>query len=71
MWVGGVQIKESRSKWTLLQSPPGVKSSGGYRAWLKNIKYWRKKLLRNEINFPEDNFSKSQSGSRESLDQVR
>ena len=48
-----------------------VKSSGTNRTWLNNIKNWRKKLTRNEIQFPEDSFSRSVSGSRESLDKVR
>ena len=54
-----------------------VKPNGSYKTWLNNIKQWRKKWLRNEINFPPDNFSKSSSksasasASRESLDQVR
>ena len=50
-----------------------VKPNGSYRSWLNNIKLWRKKWLRNEINFPADTFSKSPSPSpsRESLDEVR
>ena len=51
-----------------------VKPNGSYKSWLNNIKQWRKKWLRNEINFPADNFSNSasqQSASRESLDEVR
>ena len=50
-----------------------VKPNGNYKSWLNNIKQWRKKWLKNEINFPPDTFSKSPSasGSRESLDQVR
>ena len=59
------------------QSGPGcnsdVKPNGNYKSWLNNIKQWRKKWLRNEINFPADTFSKSPSPSpsRESLDKVR
>ena len=51
-----------------------VKPNGNYKSWLNNIKQWRKKWLRNEINFPAETFSKSPSASRasrESLDQVR
>ena len=51
-----------------------VKPNGSYKSWLNNIKQWRKKWLRNEINFPAETFSKSPSASRasrESLDQVR
>ena len=50
-----------------------VKPNGSYKNWLNNIKQWRKKWLKNEINFPAETFSKSPSSSpsRESLDQVR
>ena len=53
------------------KSAGDLKTGGSSRTWLNNIKHWRKKLLRNEINFPEDHFSRSVSGSGESLDQVR
>ena len=53
------------------KSTGDVKTNGSYKAWMNNIKQWRKKLLRNQVNFPDDNFSKSLDGSRESLDGVR
>ena len=47
------------------------KAAAGSRTWLKNIKNWRKKFTKTELNFADDGFSKSCSASKESLDKIR
>merc|ERR1719221_311030 len=46
------------------------KAAAGSRTWLKNIKNWRKKFTKTELNFADDGFSKSCSASKESLDKI-
>ena len=47
-------------------------SKTNQRTWLKNIRNWRKKfMMKNELNFTDDGFSKSCSVSRDSLDKIR
>jgi len=46
-------------------------SKTNQRTWLKNIRNWRKKfMMKNELNFTDDGFSKSCSASRDSLDKI-
>ena len=45
---------------------------GNQRTWLKNIKNLKKRFLKNDMNFINDNLvMKSQSVSHDSLDKIR
>ena len=41
------------------------------RTWLKNIKNWKKRFMKNEYNFNDDLDMKARSVSKESLDKIR
>ena len=44
---------------------------GNQRTWLKNIKNWRKRFLKNDLNYNNDRMIKSRSNSNDSLDKIR
>ena len=44
---------------------------GNQRTWLKNIKNWRKRFLKNDLNYSNDRIIKSRSNSNDSLDKIR
>ena len=44
---------------------------GNQRTWLKNIKNWRKRFLKNDLNYNNDRIIKSRSNSNDSLDKIR
>ena len=45
---------------------------GNQGTWLKNIKNWRKRFLKTDVNFSNDNLDiKSRSVSNDSLDKIR